>query len=561
MMLRKMSRCALALMLVWGVTVSHAQAQEQALTNGVLVKLRAAPSVKVLSNADHARTLSAAVKKTLKVSNGPAPDMRLVHGDGSVSDAALAQALQDAPSVELATPNRFKYLQAVPNDPYFGEYQWHLQANDYAAIRAQGAWDITTGSPSVPVAVVDTGVRPEHPDLAPNLLPGYDFTSYEIVLNGQLYLDFSLDGDGPDPDPSDPGDYRPRCLALTQRTASTWHGTMVSGLIAAAGNNAQGIAGVSWTGRIVPVRVSGGCGISRSGAWDSDVIGGVRWAAGASINGVPDNPNPVKVINASLGGQTGCNSFYSMLMNELSTRGAMLVAAAGNDAGAVAEPANCLGAIAVAAVTAEGYKANYSNFGPQVLISAPGGSCNDAGECKRLISTSNLGETTPGANGYNRGGRGTSYAAPLVSGAIALMLSVNPNLTPADVKTILKETARPFPKNPALPACTGVQAGVRAECNCTTTTCGAGILDVEAAVRRAKELAATPPQPAPQPQPDPQPAPQPQPNPQPAPQPAPQPEPDPQPEPEQGGGGGAADWLTLFGLLGLAAGRGRARKV
>lgn len=560
MMLRKMTVCVAALMLVWGT--SFAQTQAPVLTNGVLVKLRAEPSVKVLSNADHARSLSAAVNKTLKVSNGPASDMRLVHGDGSVSDAALAEALRQAPNVELAAPNRFNDLQVLPNDPYFGEYQWYLQANDYAAIRAQGAWDITSGSPSVPVAVVDSGVRLDHPDLVPNLLPGYDFTSYEIVLGGQLYLDFSLDGDDIDPDPSDPGDFRPRCIGLMQRTSSSWHGTMVSGLIAAVGNNAQGIAGVNWAGRIVPVRVSGGCGISRSGAWDSDVIGGIRWAAGFSIDGVPDNPNPVRVINASLGSQGGCHGLYAMLMNELTAKGVMLVAAVGNDAGAVGTPASCPGVIAVAAVTAEGHKANYSNFGPQTLISAPGGSCNNAGECKRLISTSNLGEATPGANGYNRAGQGTSYAAPLVSGAIALMLSANPALTPDEVKTILKETARPFPQNPALPSCASAQAGVKAECNCTNATCGAGILNVEAAVRRAKAGVA-PPQPEPQPVPPPQPEPRPvpQPEPQPQPEPPPQPEPAPQPEPEQGGGGGgAADWLALFGLLGLAASKRRLRK-
>ena len=557
MMLRKMNACvaAAALLLVGGV--AQAQAREEGLTNGVLVKLRAEPAVKVLSNAEHARTLSAAVNKTLSVRNGPAPDMRLVHGDGSVSDEALAQALQDAPGVEVAAPNRFNDLYALPNDPYFQEYQWYLKADDYAAIRAQGAWDITTGAPSVPVAVIDSGVRLDHPDLAPNLLPGYDFVSYEITLNGQLYLNFSLDDDGPDPDPTDPGDYRPRCISLTQRTSSTWHGTKVSGLIAAAGNNAQGIAGVSWTGRIVPVRVSGGCGISRSGAWDSDVIGGIRWAAGFSVDGVPDNPNPVRVINASLGSSSGCHGLYSLLMNELSAKGVMLVAATGNEATAVGAPANCPGVIAVAAVTAEGQKADYSNYGAQVLISAPGGSCNEAGECKRIISTTNLGETTPAGSGYNLAGRGTSFAAPLVSGAIALMLSANPTLTPDAVKTILQETARPFPKNPLLPLCTSAQSGVRAECNCTTSTCGAGILDVEAAVRRAKGQAAPPPAPEPAPQPEPQPAPEPA--PQPEPQPAPQPEP--QPEPEQGGGGGgAADWLAIFALLGLAAGKRRLRK-
>ncbi|MBQ1658187.1 MAG: S8 family serine peptidase [Rhodocyclaceae bacterium] len=531
MMLRKMTVCVAALMLVWGT--SFAQTQAPVLTNGVLVKLRAEPSVKVLSNADHARTLSAAVKKTLKVSNGPAPDMRLVHGDGSVSDAALAEALRQAPNVELAVPNRFNDLQALPNDPYFGEYQWYLQANDYAAIRAQGAWDITTGSPSVPVAVVDTGVRPEHPDLAPNLLPGYDFTSYEIVLGGQLYLDFSLDGDDIDPDPSDPGDFRPRCIGLMQRTSSSWHGTMVSGLIAAAGNNSQGIAGLNWNGRILPVRVGGQQGIS-----DAAAIAGIRWAAGMPVIGVPDNPHPVKVINASFGAEFGglrvegtcreipnspnSSPFWAELASDLTGKGVMLVAAAGNNRQPVAEPANCPGAIAVAALTDDGYKAEYSSFGPDVFISAPGG-MGCYGEpllCGGLL-------TTVGSNGYSaETTAGTSFAAPLVSGAIALMLSANSTLTPNDVKAILKETARPFPYDPSLPLCSGTASE---KCNCTTDTCGAGILDVEAAVRRAYDFGPSSSQPEVLP-------------------------PEVQPAEESSGGGGAADWLALFGLLGLAAG-------
>lgn len=143
-MLHKMSGCAAALMLVWGAAASQAQAQ--ALSDGVLVKLRAEPSVKVLSNADYARSLSVATKKTVKVYNGPAPEIRLVRGDGTVSDAELAAALQEADNVEFAAPNRIKQAQAVPNDPLFAQ-QWYLQDKDYAAIRAQGAWELRPARP------------------------------------------------------------------------------------------------------------------------------------------------------------------------------------------------------------------------------------------------------------------------------------------------------------------------------------------------------------------------------------------------------------------------------
>lgn len=507
-MLRKTSKCAAALMLVWCAMGSQAYAQVR--TNGVLVKLHESSAIKAISNADRARSLSAVANAPVRVDNGPAPDMRLVKSaDGSQSDVALAEALAASPDVELAAPNQLKRLHATPNDPLFASEQWNLKANDYAAIRATGAWDITTGSASVPVAVVDSGVRLDHPDLAANFLPGYDFVDMTS-------------------DPSDPGDGDP--LDPDCRPTSSWHGTAVSGFVAGIGNNGQGIAGLNWAGRIVPVRVSGAC----SAAYDSDIIAGIRWAAGLpSIAGVPDNPNPVKVINLSIGGWGTCreianspySSPYPALLRDLTAKGVMLVVSAGNgSSNVVDEPANCDGAIGVGAVTAEGYKTDYSSFGPEVTISAPGGSC-DAALCKTLTTTTNLGTTTPGANGYSSSKEGTSFSAPQVTGVIALMLAANPSLTPDEVKTILKETARPFPQNPAKRECSGANVY---ECNCTTSTCGAGILDAEAAVRRAKEHVS--PQPAPQPQPDPD---------------------------KKDGGGGAADWLALAGLLALAAGRKR----
>ena len=505
-MLRKMSACAAALTLAWGATSSLAQAQAQ--TDGVLVKLRAESSVKVLSNADHARSLSAATKKTLQVSNGPAPDVRLVRGDGTMSDEELAAALQEADNVEYAAPNRIMQLQAVPNDPLFGQ-QWYLQSDVYGAIRAQGAWDITTGSPAAPVAVVDSGVCAAHPDLAPNLLPGYDFVNNAA---GSAGADCGVDS----------------------------HGTMVSGLIAAAGNNSQGIAGLNWDGRIVPVRALGTGGTGTM----ADIIAGIRWAAGMPVTGVANNPNPVKVINASLGtvfGQTGIGTCrvipnspnsspaWAELASDLVSTGVILVASAGNDSQPVSEPANCPGAIAVAAVTDDGYKTTYSSFGPEVFISAPGGvGCvSSSSSCGGMLTTS-------GSNGYAYAEdrvAGTSFAAPLVSGTIALMLAANSTLTADDVKAILKETARPFPYDPSLPLCSGTYSQ---KCNCTTDTCGVGILDAEAAVRRAYDFGPS--------------------------QPHPQPQPDPQYEEESSGGGGAADWLALFGLLGLAAGKRRLRK-
>lgn len=170
-------------------------------------------------------------------------------------------------------------------------------------------------------------------------------------------------------------------------------------------------------------------------------------------------------------------------------------------------PANCPGVIAVAGVRHAGTKVGYSDLGPEVAIAAPAGNCvNSSGECLfPLLTTSNSGTTTPisnlaGGSIYTNGGAdaslGTSFSAPLVSGTVGLMLSANASLTPAQVLAALKSTARPFPSTGALPvqtetagppspvtACVAPTATAQSsECYCTTTTCGAGLLDAGAAV-------------------------------------------------------------------------------
>src|SRR5262249_43093311 len=152
-----------------------------------------------------------------------------------------------------------------------------------------------------------TGVRFEHPDLGRvteggKLLSGYDFVSNAAVAN---------DGDARDADASDPGDWvddtdraQPTFSDCTD-SSSSWHGTRVSGLIGAMTNNAIGVAGAAFNARILPVRVMGKCG-----GFDSDIIAGMRWAAGLTVVGVPDNPTPANVINLSLGGDGACTAAY-----------------------------------------------------------------------------------------------------------------------------------------------------------------------------------------------------------------------------------------------------------
>ncbi len=152
---------------------------------------------------------------------------------------------------------------------------------------------------------------------------------------------------------------------------SSWHGTQTAGLIGALTNNGVGMASVGRTVRILPVRVLGKCG-----GFDADIIAGMRWAAGLSVPGVPANPNPARVINMSLGGAGVCTQAYVDAVNEINAAGVTIIASAGNSTGhAVSSPANCPGVIAVAGLRHVGTKVGFSDLGPQISISAPGGNC------------------------------------------------------------------------------------------------------------------------------------------------------------------------------------------
>ncbi|MGC4396796.1 S8 family serine peptidase [Hydrogenophaga sp. T2] len=409
------------------------------------------------------------------------------------------RALDDAmrrlrlhPDVAWVEPNVLVQRQAVPNDALYAS-QWHLKApgafGEPAGLNMENAWDLSVGSPSTVVAVVDSGIRP-HPDLAGRVLPGYDFVSELLVAN---------DGDGRDADPSDPGDWvsfsdvaNQPLFASCYVDDSSWHGTFIAGQIAAETDNGQGVAGLNWRAQIVPVRVSGKCG-----ALVSDLIDGVRWAAGLPVAGAPVNLNPARVINLSFGGSAACSPAYQSMVDDVNAAGALLVVAAGNRARSLTRPADCDGVMAVASVRRDGAKTDYSSFGPNVALSAPGGSC-DAPTCDRrfmytglnggdrlLLSTSNSGTTTPAADNYGYE-EGTSFAAPQAAGVASLMLALNPSLTPRALIERMQAGARPH-LSPVGTTCAGTSAGV---CNCTTTTCGAGLLDAQVSLQLATRPAA-----------------------------------------------------------------------
>ena len=366
--------------------------------------------------------------------------------------------LQQQPDVEYVEPDYIMTKMAVtmPNDSYFS-YQWPL-VDAIGGIRADQAWNYSTGTNAV-VAVVDTGILP-HKDLLPNILPGYDMIMDSFTAN---------DGNGRDNDPTDPGDYvlSGEC-GSTSNTNSSWHGTHVAGTIAAVANNAEGIAGIAYNAKILPLRVLGKCG-----GYNSDIADAIMWASGATVNGVPVNPTPARVINMSLGGQSACGTTLQNAINTARANKTVVVVAAGNNNtdASTFSPANCNGVISVAATGRNGSKAYYSNYGATVDVAAPGGSMLSA-QTDGIVSTLNTGTKQAVADTYAFY-QGTSMATPHVAGIAALMLSANPSMTPDQVESTLKSTTRAFPQT-----CTG---------------CGTGIVYANAAVQAALALASNPP--------------------------------------------------------------------
>jgi serine protease len=422
--------------------------------------------------------------------------MRVQAQPGGESAAATLVRLRADPEVEYAEPDQRRQTHATPDDPLFSA-QWYMQNTQAAAVDALGAWDLTTGSPGVVIAELDTGVRFDQPDLrnasANRLLPGYTMISAEP--NGTFLV--ANDGDGRDADASDPGDWISTSDTKTPLFAgctvahSSWHGTRVAGILGAITNNQTGIAGMTWSGWILPVRVLGKCG-----GYDSDIIAAMAWAAGMHIAGVPDNPYPARVLNMSLGAAGSCPASYQQIVDELVVAGVLVVVSAGNEGGPVDAPANCIGVAGIAGLRQVGTKVGYSSLGPEIALSAPAGNCVNTGPGQPCLfsieTTSNDGTTVPANNIYTdelNFNVGTSFSSPIVAGIAGLMLAVNGNLTSGQLIARLQAGATtPFPVSNTVPNC-HVPAGPNdlqtSECNCTTSVCGAGMANAHGAVLQA----------------------------------------------------------------------------
>ena len=365
--------------------------------------------------------------------------------DRAEAEQLMRQIAAD-PSVEYVEVDQLLQIALTPNDPRYSQ-QWGY-FNATGGIRADQAWDVSTGA-GIVVAVLDTGST-SHSDLNGNTIAGYDMIS-DATVGG--------DGNGRDSNPADPGDYY-------GGQPSSWHGTHVAGTVAALTNNNNGVAGTAFDAKVSHVRVLG-----RGGGYTSDIADGIIWASGGSVPGVPANANPAEVINLSLGGSGSCGSTTQNAINGAVSRGTTVVVAAGNSNANVSgfTPANCNNVIAVAATDQNGSRASFSNYGALIDVSAPG---------VGIVSTLNSGTQGPGTESY-ASYNGTSMAAPHVAGVVALMQAAAPRpLSPAQVESILKSTARPLPGT-----CSG--------------GCGAGIINAKAAVDAAAGNGGTPPDPGP----------------------------------------------------------------
>lgn len=231
----------------------------------------------------------------------------------------LKGELERDANIEYVEPDFTAQALGTSNDPYFVQgSQWHL-----SKILAPTAWDTTTGSSAQPIAVIDSGVRASHPDLAGKVLAGYDFVANDNDANDE-----------------------------------NGHGTAVAGTVSPASNNLVGVCGVAWSNPILPVRVLDANG---SGSY-SAIANGIIYAA----------DNGAKVINLSLGGTSSSRALQDAI-NYAWNKQCVLVAAAGNNGSNVAfYPAACSNVVAVSATNISDTRPSWSNFGSYVDVSAPG---------------------------------------------------------------------------------------------------------------------------------------------------------------------------------------------
>ena len=308
-----------------GAAVNSEASAPEEMVSSLIVKPHAEAGARLSSalQAFDAKGLSKSALVPLTVGRSMSGKAHVVKLEQPVtlSEARViaARLMHNDPSLEYAEPDRMVYPLTTPTDPGYGN-QWHYFAPNGTTNKGGAnlplAWDVTKGSPSVVVALIDNGYRP-HIDF-PQLLPGFDFITDPTAAH---------DGDGRDADARDPSDavVAGECGVGTPAKTGHWHGTFMLGLLGAVMNNGQGGTGVAPTAGIVPVRVIGKCG-----GLTSDVVDGMRWAAGLSVAGVPANLTPAKVMSISIGAPGACGSTFQAAVTEIVNAGTVIAVATGN---------------------------------------------------------------------------------------------------------------------------------------------------------------------------------------------------------------------------------------
>jgi thermitase len=286
-----------------------------------------------------------------------------------------------------------KYRVALtPSDPGYSS-QWALPKID-----APEAWDITTGSNTVTVAVIDTGVQLSHEDLAGRFVAGHDFLASS-------------------PDVSDPSlsPFVETCVPPQSADGAYNHGTMISGVIA-ANSNTTGMAGLDWQAKIMPLQVMDNCGSGDT----TTIAAAINWAV---INGAD-------IINMSLGGSSG-STVLQTAINDAYNAGVTLIAAAGNEGGPVIYPAAYPDVIAVGSVGSDDVRSSFSNYGTALDIVAPG---------ENVLTTNTIWSDGNYSTDSYAFASGTSLSTPIVAG-VASLLKARDDYSPTQIRALLTNSA------------------------------------------------------------------------------------------------------------------------
>lgn len=334
--------------------------------------------------------------------------------------AVASRAIQATGKVRAASPNyRFGLFYTAPNDLYL-IYQWYVDDGSGADVRLPYAWDVERGSPSVTIAIMDTGVDTGHPDLASKIWHNTGETPANgLDDDGNGFVD---DWEGWDFGVGD-NDPNPQYTADASGIDVGFHGTFCAGVAAAATNNDEGIAGAGWNCSIMPLKVAH----PDSGISSEAIAGAFAYAVDQQAS----------VISMSFGGpgDPGVPEFFQALVDMAVTSGSVCVAAAGNDGDSVRTyPAACENVLAVGATDQSNLRATFSNWGPWVDVAAPGGFIFST-ICRNYTFT-DLDQLIyifffgwDGASPYMFGD-GTSFACPLTAGICGLVRSRFPGLSP-----------------------------------------------------------------------------------------------------------------------------------